>query len=168
MSVLEFAPTGFFQMRNYAITRDGVAVGEVQCNRLRTGAAITIDGASYTAASEGLMNRTFYLEGNGRRLATAAVASAIKGGFTVEAGGRTFTLAGVSAFGRTLALAENASTIGKITRRGLFSRGTTVELPNDLAPELKVFLIWLTILTWQRQVVTGVLIGVVAGAADGR
>jgi len=170
MSTLEFAPTGFFQMRNYAIARDGVPVGEIQCGRMRTSAAITMNGKSYTGAREGLISGPIYLEGSGQRLASAVVASALKGGFKVEAGGRTFTLARASAWGRSFALTENGVQVGSIVRRGFFSSKSTADFPDNLAPEIQAFLIWLLILIWQRQVMMAGLIGVTGaiGAGAGR
>jgi hypothetical protein len=163
MTVLQFAPTGIFQMRHYRISRDGAAVGKIDCRSVREGAAITIGGATYTAAREGLISGAYYLEADGNRLASATVASALKGGFIVQAGGRTMTLARAYAFGRALALTENGTPIGKIAPQGFFRRKAKAELPEDLAPELQAFLIWLVILIWQRQVMIGGIIGATAG-----
>jgi hypothetical protein len=163
MSVLEFAPTGIFQMRHYRITQDGVPVGKIDCGRMRGGATITIRDATYTAAREGLMSGAYYLEANGNRLASAVAASAFKGGFVVQAGSRTFTLARASSFGRSFALTENTVPIGKIAPQGFFGRNSKAELPDELAPELKAFLIWLVILIWQRQVMIAGVMGATAG-----
>jgi hypothetical protein len=161
MSVLEFAPTGIFQMRHYRIAHDG---GAIDCGRMREQATITIGGAFYTAAREGLLSSTYYLQADGNRLASAVVAGALKGGFIVQTGGRTFTLARAPAFGRAFALTENGLPVGSIGRSGFFSRRSKAELPDDLAPAIKAFLIWLIIIVWQRQVMTaGMVSGVIAG-----
>lgn len=168
MSVLEFAPTGLFQMRRYRITQAGVAVGEIDSRGMRQRATITIGGATYTAAREGMISGAYYLEANGHRLASAVNASAFKGGFIVQADGRTITLARASAFGRAYALTENGTRIGTIAPQGFFSRKSKAELPDDLAPELKAFLIWLVILIWQRQVMIAGMTSATAGAGQVR
>lgn len=164
MSVLEFAPTSLFQMRHYRIARDGVPIGQIDCRAMREGATITIGDATYSAAREGLMSRAYHLEANGTRLASAVPASALKGGFTVQAGGRTFTLTRASAFGRAFALTENGTPLGTIAPQGFFGRKAKAELPDELAPELKAFLIWLVILIWQRQIMIVGTIGATAGS----
>jgi hypothetical protein len=163
MSVIEFAPTGIFQMRRYRIAQDGAAVGEIDCRKMRQGATIVIGGATYTTGRDGVMSGAFYLEGNGSRLASAVPASAFKGGFIVQTGGRTLTLARASAFGRTFALTENGAAIGTIAPQGFFSRKSKADLPDDLPMELKAFLIWLIIVIWQRQVMVAGVIGATAG-----
>jgi hypothetical protein len=60
-------------------------------------------------------------------------------------------------------LTENAVPIGTIAPQGFFGRKAKAELPDELAPELKAFLIWLVILIWQRQVMIGGIVGATAG-----
>lgn len=166
MSVLEFAPTGLFKMRHYRITQAGVAMGEIDFRGMRQRAGITIGGATCTAAREGIMSGAYYLEANGTRVASAVNASAFKGGFIVQAGDRTITLTRASAFGRAYALTENGARIGTIAPQGFFSRKSKAELPDDLAPELQAFLIWLVILIWQRQAMIAGMTGATAGTGQ--
>jgi hypothetical protein len=162
MSQLVFGPKGFFTTRRYGITRDGVPVGEILGSRVWQQAAITIGSAKYEAAREAKISDTFYLAANGNRLASAETASILKGGFTVQAGGKTYTLKAASLFGRAFVLAENAVEVGRIARRGFFSRKSTADLPDDLALEIKAFLIWLIIVVRQRQTQIGITAAVVS------
>jgi len=162
MSVLEFSPKSLFSMRNYRIVQDGGPVGEIDCGRVREGATITIGGTSYTASREGLLSGAYHLEAAGNRLASAEWARAHRR-FTVQAGGRNYALKAASWFGRAFVLTENEVQIGSIARQGFFSRTSKAELPDDLALEVKAFLIWLVILMWQRQVMAAGMAGTMAG-----
>jgi hypothetical protein len=163
MSVLEFAPKSFFTMRSYRVFRDGAPIGEIDCGGMREGATISIGGTSYTTAREGLMSGPYYLEANGNRLASAERASAWRGGFTVQAGGRTYLLRAASMFARAFVLTENGVAVGSIARHGFFIVKNKAELPDDMALEVKAFLFWLVILTSQRQMLTAVVVGSAAG-----
>ena len=151
MSVLEFGLKSFFRPRIYGIVRDGAPVGEIECARMWERATITIGGTSYSAAREGKMSAGFYLETNGNRLASAEKPSAMHRLFAVQVGGRTLTLKAGSTFGRAFVLTEREVQIGSIAPLGWFTRKCRAELPDDLAPEVEAFLIWLVILLWRRQ-----------------
>ena len=163
MSSLEFGPKSLFTTQNYGIVKSGVPVGEIVSRRIGGGATMTIGGKSYVAAREGVMSAAFYLEVDGNRVARAERASAFKGSFTLQAGGRIYLLSPASMFGRAFVLTENGSKVGSIVRSGFFSRMSTAVLPDDLALEVQAFLIWLVIAMWQRQVMAGMVGGILAG-----
>jgi hypothetical protein len=163
MSRLVFGPKGLFTARTYSIARDGEPVGEIVCSRLWEQATITIGAASYTAAREGKIIGAFYLAANGNRLASAEIASALKGGFTVQAGGRTYTLKTASLFGRAFVLIEKDMEVGRIARRGFFSGKSIADLPDDLALEIKAFVIWLVIVVSRRLAQIGVTAAITSG-----
>jgi hypothetical protein len=163
MSSLEFGPKSHFTTQNYGIVKSGVPVGEIVGRRMGGGATITIGGKSYAVAREGVMSGAYYLEADGNRIARAERTSAFKGSFTLQAGGRTYLLSPASVFGRAFVLTENAVKVGSIARNGFFSRMSTAELPDDLALEVRAFLIWLVIAMWQRQVMAGMVGGILAG-----
>ncbi len=164
MSLLEFFPKSFFSMRRFRIVRDGVPVGEIDGGRMREQATITIGGATYAAAREGLMSGAYYLEAGGKRLASAERPSVFSRRFTLQTGAKTYSFGAASAFGRSFALTENGVDVGTIARESFFSRRSMAKLPDDLGLEVKAFLIWLVILMWQRQVLVA---GVVGGTAAG-
>ena len=151
MSALEFGLKSYFQLRLYSIARDGAPVGEIDCARLWERATITVGGTTYSAAREGKMSGAFYLEANGNRLVSAEKPSALHRLFIVQVDGRTYTLKAAGAFGRAFVLTEHEVQIGSIAPNGWFSRTCTAELPDDLALEVKAFVIWLVIVMWRRQ-----------------
>jgi hypothetical protein len=158
MSLIEFAPRSLFAARYYALKRDGVEIGRIDCGGIRQPASIVIGGATFSPARDGVLRATYHLYGNGARLASAAPAGTALRRFTVEAGARTWTLAVASWSGRRFTVTENGAAVGAIARSGFFTAKSTAELPDDLPPEVQAFLIWLVIITWRRQAATNAVI----------
>jgi hypothetical protein len=167
MSQLEFGPANFFNTRRCGIAQNGVPIGEVRCAMFGQKGSITICDVSYTAARESFFSGTYYLAASGKRLAGAEKRYAFQRLFTVRCGPRTYTLKATSLFGRAYVLAENDVRIGSIARRGFFGRMFDAELPDDLALEIKAFLIWLVIVLWRRQRRAGAAIAIARAAAAG-
>jgi hypothetical protein len=151
MSLLEVSPRSWFSSRDYNIAHNGAAVGEIHCAWAREQGKITIGPANYTASRDGLTSGAFFLEANGTRLISADKPSALHRSFTMQIGSKAYTLKAASAFGRAFVLTEGERDVGSIAPQGLFGRKTKVDLPDDLALEVKGFLIWLVILMWKRQ-----------------
>lgn len=164
MSVLQFGPKSFFRSRIYSIAREGITVGEISFGKRWESATITIGATNYTAAREGKIRGSFYLEASGNCLAKADQPSARSRAFTMQVGGRTLTLKALSVFGRTFILTEHDMQIGSIAALGWFAGKCKAELPDDVALEIQAFLIWLVIVMQRRALMQTVLIsGVVAG-----
>ena len=164
MTALQFGLKSFFRPRMYSIDRDGAQIGEIECSRLWEGATITLGGTSYTAARDGRMSGAFYIEKNGNRLASADKPSARKPLFTVRAGDRVFTLEKASTFARTFILTEGDRQVGSIAPIGWLGRKCKADLPDDLAPEIQAFVIWLAIIMQRRAAAQATLItGITSG-----
>jgi hypothetical protein len=151
MSVLEVKPRSWLSSRDYGIVQNGASLGEIHCAWAREQGKITIGDRSYTASREGLTSGAFFLEANGTRLVSADKPSALHRSFTLQVGGKAYMLKAASAFGRTFVLTDGDRDVGSIAPRGLFGRKARADLPDDLALEVKAFLIWLAILMWKRQ-----------------
>lgn len=163
MSPIEFAPKSLFGARYYALKRDGVDIGQIDCGGIRQPASITIGEATFRPARDGVLRATYHLDGDGARLASATPAGTGLRRFTVEAGARTFTLAVASWSGRRFTLTENGAAVGTIARSGIFSTKSQADLPDNVPLAVQAFLIWLVIIVWRRQAATNAVIsGVVA------
>ena len=148
MSRLVFGPENFSATR-YSIVRSGTPLGKINCSR-REEATITIGKATYLAYGEGIIRSTFYLDATGGRIAIAEKPSVFRRRFTVYVGLKSYTLKAVSTNSRAFLLVEGGSRIGSIAPNGFFSRKFTADLPDDLAPEIQTFLIWLVIIDQKR------------------
>ena len=167
MSVLQFGLKSFFRPRTYSIAHEGAPVGEIAFAKRWERATITIGGTSYTAAREGKISGAFYLEANGKRLASADKPSARTPLFTVRVGGRTLTLKKASFFARAYILTEGNVQIGSIAPIGWFGGKSKAELPDDLALEFQAFLIWLVIVMQRRAMTLAVVGGITGGIIAG-
>jgi hypothetical protein len=163
MSLIEFAPNSLFTIRHYTLSRGGVEIGRIDFGRIRAPASIVIGDASFNPVRDGVLRKTFHLEGNGAQLASAVPAGASYRRFTVQAGSRTYALAVTSWSGRSFTLTDNGAAVGTIARNGFFTTKCTAELPDDLPLEVQAFLIWLVLTTWHRQATTNAIMsGVIA------
>lgn len=164
MSVLQFGLKSLFRPRVYSVARERLPVGEIVCAKRWESATITIEGKNYTAAREGKMSGALYLEANGNRLADADQSGIRNRLFTVRVGGRTLTLKTASMFARSFILTERDVRIGSIAPIGWFSGKCEAELPDDIAPEIQAFLIWLVIVMQRRALMqTTLVVGVTTG-----
>ena len=151
MGLLEFGPKSWFSTRDYNIVQNGRTVGEIDCAWVQERGTIKIGSTSYIASRDGLISGTFFLESNGKRLVSADKPSALHRSFTMQLGGRAFTLKAASTFGRAFVLTEGDHEVGSVAPQGFFGRKAKANLPDDLTLEVRAFLIWLVVVMWKRQ-----------------
>ena len=73
----------------------------------------------------------------------------------IEHLGRRYTLRAKSAFRREFHLLEGPVKIGSISPEGLFTRRAAVELPQMFPLFLQVFIIWLVMMLWKHEDMSG-------------
>ena len=164
MSTIEFFPSKSYSIRRYTLTRDGAEIGQIDCGGASGMATIIIGGVSCTPVTDSVLRGKYHLEANGGRIASAQSAGFWFRHFNVQADAKSYILKMASWFGRRFALMENGTELGRIGVTNAFSGRCKAELPDDLPPEVRGFLIWLVISTWRRAAVAGV----VAVSAGGR
>jgi len=74
----------------------------------------------------------------------------------IEHSGRRYTLRAKSAFRREFQLLEGPMKIGSISPEGLFTRRAAFELPTMFPLFLQVFIIWLVMMLWKHEDMSGV------------
>lgn len=163
MTVLEAGPERWFRPRRYTVTRSGAAAGVIEFGATYQSADIALGAMRCVAGAEGMLGGKFHLACNGVRVATAE-RSSLRRGLVVQAGGRTLMLKPAWSFGRGFTVAENDVPIGSIAPASWLSRKCRAELPDDLAPEIQVFLIWLVLLIWWRLAFGATIVGAITAA----
>src|SRR5215469_3160417 len=148
MSRLDFGPENLSATR-YNIVRGGTPLGKINC-KIRKEATITIGQATYFALREGVIRSTFYLDATEGLVAIAEKPSVFRRRFIVHVGLKSYTLKAVTTNNRAFLVVEGESQIGSIAPKGFFSRKFTADLPDDLAPEIQMFLIWLVVIDQKR------------------
>jgi len=126
-------------------------VAKIDVSWWREKGTLTVQGKDYHVYREGVMSGLFVLESAGAVLARAEKPSAFRRMFVIEHAGRQYTLQAKSAFRRAFVLLQGSQEVGWITPQGVFSRKSTVDLPESLPTPVKVFILWLTVILWKRE-----------------
>ncbi len=128
----------------------GQPVGEVKVSAWREQGAVTVGGIEYPVTRQGAVG-AFTLSGAGGVLAQAMKPSALRRMFTLEHDGKEYTLKAISVWGRGTVLLDGETKIGAVRHSGVFTWQARADLPEDMPLEVRLFVIWLTVLLWKRQ-----------------
>jgi hypothetical protein len=128
----------------------GQPVGDVRVSAWRERGAVTVGGTEYPVTREGVVG-AFTLAGAGGVLARAMKPSAFHRAFTLEYDGKEYVLKATSAWGRGFALLDGEVQIGAVRPARALGRQARVDLPEDMPLEVRLFVLWLTLMLWKRQ-----------------
>ncbi len=123
----------------------------LEADRMREAGRLILEEAVYPVYREGVFFGSFVLEHeDGAVLATAEKPSLFARRFEVEHDGSTYVLRTASRLRRRFVLIEGDREIGAIRPAHLFSRSALADLPDDLPLAVRIFMIWLVLLLWKR------------------
>ncbi len=123
----------------------------LEADRMREAGRLILEEAVYPVYREGVFFGSFVLEHeDGAVLATAEKPSLFARRFDVEHDGSTYVLRMASRLRRRFVLIEGDREIGAIRPAHLFSRSALADLPDDLPLAVRIFMIWLVLLLWKR------------------
>ena len=105
---------------------------------------LKVGGPHYAAYREGLIGGAFILALDATQLARAEKTNWISRSFTIKHGERIYRLR-AAWFGSSFILLDNGKEVGSLVPRGIFTRKTSVNLPDELPLPLQMFVIWLTL-----------------------
>jgi len=106
MSMLELVSLGWLSW-DFSVLQNGSPIAEIDISSWREKGVLIVGGSSYNVYREGMMSGQFILELNGIQLASAEKPSALYRSFTVQHGGKTYTLKAAAALRRTFLLLRN-------------------------------------------------------------
>lgn len=135
--------------RKYAVEEGGRPVAELEFGWSGHG-TITHGDERLEIVREGRWNPKFHLEQSGKRLASAYRTSLVRSAFTIELDEEVHSLAPSSWLGRSHVLLRGTRNLGEIRPLDWLGRRLQVGLDADLAPELRLFVLWLTLLVRRR------------------
>jgi hypothetical protein len=147
--MLQLEPTRWFSWA-FTVDDDGRPVGTLDISAWRERGGLTAAGRTFSIAREGCISSVFRLESGGTILATATKPSVFRREFALTFGGRTLRLRPRSAWGRALVLLEGEREVGDVRPRTMWSRRATATLPDTLPVPVRLFVLWLAMLTWKR------------------
>ena len=151
MSLLRAHPTRFFSW-NYQVWDESDLASrlELELGAFREGGRVLVDGEEFIVRKEGVLGSHFILETDTGVLAEAVKPSAIRREFRIRMADRTFTLKAAGALSRKYVLIDGSRELGTISPSGFFGRTATVDLPEDMPMPLRLFLLFLVLLSWKR------------------
>ncbi|MBA4417739.1 MAG: hypothetical protein C0392_07495 [Syntrophus sp. (in: bacteria)] len=147
--MLSAVPNGWFSW-DFTIFDDHRVIAKISLDWMREAGELYLDGSSYRVFRERILNGAFLLEKEGRVLARAEKPSALIRSFKVECNGKIYTLEAEAALRRKFVLRGGGRTVGSVQPEHAFTRRAVIDLPEDIALPVRIFMIWLTLILWKR------------------
>jgi hypothetical protein len=151
MTLFELIPHSWWSW-DFSVMRGDSVVAEIEIPRWRKKRVIKVGGLHYAAYREGLIGGAFILALDTTQLARAERTNWLSRSFTIKHGEKTYRLKAVW-FGSSFILLDNGQEVGTLVPRGMFTRKTSVSLPDELPLPVQMFVIWLTL--YQRETDAG-------------
>jgi hypothetical protein len=148
--MLRVVPTHWYSW-DVTVTDTSRPVADMTMSWWREKGALTIDGSTYRLYREAPMSGAFLLEQAGSVLARAEKPSIFRREFVVRHAGREYTLRPRSIWGRAFVLLAGPRQVGSIAPKSTFTRHADADLPPDLPLPVRMFIVWLTMISWRRQ-----------------
>jgi hypothetical protein len=112
---------------------------------------LTVAGRRYEVYRKRPMSGLFILQSDGGTVATAEKPSVWSQRLLIEHAASQYELKRRSMFSRTFDLHAGAGVVGSISARNIFSRGMNIDLPESLPLPVRVFIVWLVAILWNRE-----------------
>lgn len=125
-------------------------LADISMNPFRDKGALDIDGETYRAYREAKIFDAFVLEGANGVLARAKKPSIFGRELVILHAGREYSLRPRSMFQRAFVLWQGSKEVGSIAPTSAFTRKAEADLPHDLSVPLRMFIVWLTMISWRR------------------
>ncbi len=148
--MLRAVPNSWFSW-DFTIFDGERAIGTIDLAWVREAGEMSLNGETFRVYREGLFGGAFILERDGQVLARAEKPSALTRSLTVECNGTRYTLRAESALRRKFVLSRDGREIGAVQPEHAFTYRATIELPEEMALPVKVFVTWLAVILWKRE-----------------
>ena len=133
------------------VTDGSRPVADIVLSWWREKGELTIDGTLYRVSREAPLSGAFVLEHAGSISARAEKPSVFRREFVIRHADREYTLRRRSVFGRTFVLLDGSGEVGSIAPTSPFTRQAAADLPQDLPLPVRMFIVWLTVISWRRE-----------------
>jgi hypothetical protein len=148
--MLRAIPKGWWTLK-YELLENDEAVGLVEFNFGSEGAKIHVRDDTYEVRSKGWFSREYFFETAERRFIASAVNPVFSGRFEVHFDNRLYSLQkDKGLLNTTYVLIDGDDVIGSISRDGIFSRKSTIDIPDRFPLPIQAFIFWLVALLWKR------------------
>ena len=147
---LQIVPTHWYSW-DVRVTDESRPVADIAMSWWREKGALTIGDTTYRVYREAPMSGAFVLEHAGSVLARAEKPSVFRREFVISHAGREYTLRRESLFRRAFVLLDGSRQIGSLAPNSAFTRKAAADLPHDLPLPVRMFIVWLTVISWRRE-----------------
>ncbi|HRV93417.1 MAG TPA: hypothetical protein P5526_14755 [Anaerolineae bacterium] len=148
--MLRAIPDGWFSW-DFTIFDNNTPIVNVDLAWVRESGEFNLGGSNYKVYREGFFSGVFILEKQGQALARAEKPSALFRSFKVEYESKSYKLEAETALRRKFVLRAGERRIGTLEPEHAFSRKAIINLPEDIALPVRIFMVWLTIIMWKRE-----------------
>lgn len=145
----EVIPKSWFSW-NFKISEGPTTIADLDLSSWREKGSLHIGEDDYDIYRKGLISPTIFFEEKGKLLARAEKSSMFRRGFSIQIDGRDFVLERKSGFRRAFVLSNDLGAIGSVAPISIFTRKATADLPEDLPVPIRLFVVWLVLLSWKR------------------
>jgi hypothetical protein len=142
-------PTDWLR-RNYLIEEDGKLVAEIDGSPWQEQASATVGTTTYALSRESVFRASYVIRRAGQVVARGRMQSIFSPLFDVSWGEQTLLLRRLSIWLPTFGVFKGYEQIGTVKRLGFFYRRGTVEGAASVPLEIRVFLLWIALMTWRR------------------
>jgi len=129
---------------DFSVVQDSSVVAEIEISNWRKKDVLKVGGLHYAAYREGVIGGAFILALDTTQLVRADRASWLSRSFTIKHGEKTYRLE-AEWFGSSFTLLNDGQKVGSVVPHGIFTRKTSISLPDELPVPAQVFVIWLTV-----------------------
>ncbi|MGH7652832.1 MAG: hypothetical protein ACREMS_13475 [Gemmatimonadaceae bacterium] len=143
-------PTGWLS-RNILIEENTRLVAEIDGSPWGQRASATVGKATYALYRETLFKANYVMERGGQVVVRANSSSTFGSQFDVAWADHNIVLRRLSLWTQTFGLFKNDEQLGTVRPTGIFKRRGTVEGASSIPLEVRVFLVWVALMTWRRQ-----------------
>lgn len=136
--------------RSYRVEERRALVGRLEFGLWSERGALELGERRLSVLRAGFWNPEHHLVEAGARRASARTTGFWRRGFALTDGDEAYRLDPSSFTQRSFVLTRGGRALGQVRAGGVFRRTVDVTLDEGLAPELRLFALWLVILAWRR------------------
>ena len=148
MIILDLVPVRWFSA-DINVLQDGVLWAELRFSSWRENGSIRSGGSIYSIRKDGLFSNCFLLEENGIIFCYARTKSFWRRTVLLDYEGVQYVLKSTG-WGRRVNIFREGLGIGSISGSGFSGRRARAELGTEIPLVVQTFLLWLTVLGWNR------------------
>ena len=132
----------------YVARDNGVVVGELSRSKWRDQGRFTVQGRDLKLKREGALKDTFTLFDGDAAILQVKQPRVLRHKLEFQYDGRDFAIRDKAWYSSTVLVESGGSLVGSVRKRGLFSTGATVDLPDSLPLAVRVFVGWIAMVRW--------------------